>query len=107
MGKAKVNSVLSAKSKGLISPFFIRDSNISDAILKISNFIGESVPVVNNKGLLKGVITGQTFSAIYSGSRRNISYRERLKFMLIYLLIAGFQHRYWQTLLSQNCLRLP
>ena len=40
------------------NPLYIeKSSNISDAIIKISNFVGESVPVVDGDRTLKGVVT--------------------------------------------------
>jgi len=81
LGKAKVNSVLSAQSKGLIEDgkplFLLEDSNISDAILKISNFVGESVPVVNKNGLLKGVITEADLFQQYIQIQEEISHIEK------------------------------
>ena len=60
-GKTKLNSVLSQKKERLIfdnAPLCVEDTqSISDAILKISNFIGESVPVVDKNNILLGVIT--------------------------------------------------
>ena len=50
VGKTKVNSILSEKSPNLIQenkPLYIqKSSTISDAIVKVSNFVGESIPVV-------------------------------------------------------------
>ena len=61
MGKTKVNYVLSSKSKNLIqekSPLYIeKSSNISDAIVKASNFVGESIPITDQIGKLVGVVT--------------------------------------------------
>ena len=61
VGKTKVNSILSDNSTSIIqedSPLYIeKASNISDAIIKISNFVGESVPVVDRNQILKGVVT--------------------------------------------------
>ena len=61
LGKTKVNSILSDSSVNLIqdkNPLYIeKSSNISDAIIKISNFVGESVPVVDTNHVLKGVVT--------------------------------------------------
>ena len=61
VGKTKVNSILSDDSTSIIqedSPLYIeKASNISDAIIKISNFVGESVPVVDRNQILKGVVT--------------------------------------------------
>ena len=61
VGKTKVNSILSDNSTSIIQedrPLYIeKASNISDAIVKISNFVGESVPVVDRNQILKGVVT--------------------------------------------------
>ena len=61
VGKTKVNSVLSKSTSNLIdenNPLFIKgSSNISDAIIKVSNFVGESVPITDDNGILKGVVT--------------------------------------------------
>ena len=60
-GKTKVNSILTSNTENLIqdnNPLYIeKSSNISDAIIKISNFVGESVPVVDGDRTLKGVVT--------------------------------------------------
>ena len=60
-GKTKVNSILTNNTENLIqdnNPLYIeKSSNISDAIIKISNFVGESVPVVDGDRTLKGVVT--------------------------------------------------
>ena len=61
VGKTKVNSILSEKGPNLIqenSPLYLEKlSTISDAIVKVSNFVGESVPVTDELGILKGVVT--------------------------------------------------
>lgn len=61
VGKTKVNALLSDSSLNIVqenSPLYIeKESNISDAIIKISNFVGESVPVVDRDQILKGVVT--------------------------------------------------
>ena len=61
VGKTKVNSILSENCLNLIeesTPLHIKKSStISDAIIKISNFVGESVPVTDNNGILLGVVT--------------------------------------------------
>jgi CIC family chloride channel protein len=60
-GKTKVNSILTNNTENLIqdnNPLYIeKSSNISDAIIKISNFVGESVPVVDGDRILRGVVT--------------------------------------------------
>ena len=61
MGKTKVNYVLSKVSENIIQekkPLYIqKSSTISDAIVKASNFVGESIPVTDEHGILIGVLT--------------------------------------------------
>ena len=61
VGKTKVNSILSERDPNLIqenNPLYLEKlSTISDAIIKVSNFVGESVPVTDELGILKGVVT--------------------------------------------------
>ena len=61
IGKTKVNSVLSNNSTNIIyekNPLYLENSsNISDAIVKVSNFVGESIPVTDKVGRLIGVVT--------------------------------------------------
>ena len=61
MGKTKVNYVLSKVSENIIQekkPLYIqKSSTISDAIVKVSNFVGESIPVTDEHGILIGVLT--------------------------------------------------
>ena len=61
LGKTKVNSIMSDSSANLIQdnhPLYIeKSSNISDAIIRISNFVGESIPVIDSNSILKGVVT--------------------------------------------------
>ncbi len=61
IGKTKVNYVLSEASKNIIqekNPLCIeKTSTISDAIVKVSNFVGESIPVTDKDGILIGVVT--------------------------------------------------
>ena len=60
MGKTKVNYVLSKVSENIIQekkPLYLKSSTISDAIVKVSNFVGESIPVTDEHGILIGVLT--------------------------------------------------
>ena len=60
LGKTKVNALLQKKNTTLIedtSPLTLNiNLNVSDAIVKVSNFVGESIPVVDNDGKLLGVL---------------------------------------------------
>ena len=81
VGKTKVNSVLSVSTSNLIdenNPLFIKESsNISDAIIKVSNFVGESVPVTDNNGILKGVVTESDLFLAYLKVQEQISEIEK------------------------------
>lgn len=81
VGKTKVNSVLSVSTSNLIqekNPLFIEESsNISDAIIKVSNFVGESVPVTDNNGILKGVVTESDLFLEYLKVQEQISEIEK------------------------------
>ena len=81
VGKTKVNSVLSVSTSNLIdedNPLFIKESsNISDAIIKVSNFVGESVPVTDNNGILKGVVTESDLFLEYLRVQEQISEIEK------------------------------
>ena len=81
VGKTKVNSVLSVSTSNLIdenNPLFIKESsNISDAIIKVSNFVGESVPVTDNNGILKGVVTESDLFLEYLKVQEQISEIEK------------------------------
>ena len=81
VGKTKVNSVLSVSTSNLIQendPLFIKEtSNISDAIIKVSNFVGESVPVTDNNGILKGVVTESDLFLEYLKVQEQISEIEK------------------------------
>ena len=60
IGKTKVNALLSENYTNVVedkSPLTLNSNlNISDAIVKVSNFVGESIPVVDNNGQLLGVL---------------------------------------------------
>jgi CIC family chloride channel protein len=81
VGKTKVNSVLSVSTSNLIqenNPLFIKESsNISDAIIKVSNFVGESIPVTDNNGRLKGVVTESDLFLEYLKVQEQISEIEK------------------------------
>ena len=81
VGKTKVNSVLSESTSNLIqenNPLFLAESsNISDAIIKVSNFVGESVPVTDNNGVLKGVVTESDLFLEYLKVQEEISEIEK------------------------------
>ncbi len=81
VGKTKVNSVLSVSTSNLIqenNPLFIKESsNISDAIIKVSNFVGESIPVTDNSGRLKGVVTESDLFLEYLKVQEQISEIEK------------------------------
>lgn len=81
VGKTKVNSVLSVSTSHLIqenNPLFIKESsNISDAIIKVSNFVGESIPVTDNSGRLKGVVTESDLFLEYLKVQEQISEIEK------------------------------
>ena len=81
VGKTKVNSVLSVGTSNLIdenNPLFIKESsNISDAIIKVSSFVGESVPVTDNNGILKGVVTESDLFLEYLKVQEQISEIEK------------------------------
>ena len=60
------------------NPLFIKESsNISDAIIKVSNFVGESVPVTDNNGILKGVVTESDLFLEYLKVQEQISEIEK------------------------------
>ena len=81
MGKTKVNYVLSSKSKNLIqekNPLYIeKSSNISDAIVKASNFVGESIPITDQVGKLIGVVTESDLFLEYIKVQNQISEIEK------------------------------
>ena len=61
IGKVKINNLLSDKySSSFVDkhPLTISEADsISAAIQKASNFVGESIPVLDKKGCLVGVVT--------------------------------------------------
>ena len=60
LGKTKVNALLQKKNTALIedtSPLTLNiNLDVSEAIVKVSNFVGESIPVVDYDGKLQGVL---------------------------------------------------
>ena len=81
VGKAKVNDLLRVKTeksyKTSTPVTIVSSSNISDAIIKASNFIGESIPVVDEKGKLLGVVTEADLFSEYIDIQAKISEIEK------------------------------
>ena len=81
LGKTKVNYVLSSKSKNIIqekSPLYIeKSSTVSDAIVKASNFVGESIPITDQVGKLIGVVTESDLFLEYIKVQNQISEIEK------------------------------
>ena len=82
--KQKVNALLQKKNTTLIedrSPLTLNiNLDVSDAIVKVSNFVGESIPVVDHDRKLVGVLNeADLFLQYLKGSvRRYFTYRKRL-----------------------------
>ena len=80
-GKVKVNNVLNNLSNNFVTdktPLFLKETDtISTAISKASNFIGESIPVVTEEGVLIGVITEADLFSEYLEVQDKISEIER------------------------------
>jgi len=81
IGKTRVNSILGANVQRNIEdtdPLVINSSsNVSDAILKVSNFVGESIPVVDNAKKLLGVVTEADLFSEYLSVQDKISEIEK------------------------------
>ena len=81
VGKIKVNDIISAKANDYFidtKPLAIRNhESISDAITKASNFIGESIPILDHKNKLLGVITEADLFSEYISIQEEISQIER------------------------------
>ena len=81
LGKTKVNYVLSSKSKNIIqekSPLYIeKSSTVADAIVKASNFVGESIPITDQIGKLVGVVTESDLFLEYIKVQNQISEIEK------------------------------
>ncbi len=77
VGKSKVNSILSNNLTNIIqenNPLQLEKfSNISDAIVKLSNFVGESVPVTDKDGMFMGVVTESDLFSAYIKVQDQIS----------------------------------
>ena len=81
LGKIKVNAML-AKTKKIIpkdtSPLTLDSNlNISEAIVKVSNFVGESIPVVDGNDRLLGVLNEADLFLEYLKVQDAISYIEK------------------------------
>ena len=79
IGKVKVNDVLKAGDEINPSyPLTIAASNtISEAIEKASNFVGESIPIIDEHNVLMGVITEADLFSQYLEVQRKISNIEK------------------------------
>jgi CIC family chloride channel protein len=81
LGKTKVNALLKEKSTTLIedtSPLTLNiNLNVSDAIVKVSNFVGESIPLVDNDGKLLGVLNESDLFLQYLKVQDDISHIEK------------------------------
>ena len=79
IGKVKVNSILNNEDTvKVFEPLKILDSStVSEAIQKASNFVGESIPVVNNKNTLLGVISEADLFSSYLSVQSTISKIEK------------------------------
>ena len=80
-GKLKVNDLINPEKTDLIgdtNPLRIEDnSNIAEAIVKASNFIGESIPVTDPDGKLLGVVTEADLFSEYLRVQDQISKIEK------------------------------
>jgi CIC family chloride channel protein len=81
LGKTKVNALLQRNSTTLIedtSPLTLNiNLNVSDAIVKVSNFVGESIPLVDNDGKLLGVLNESDLFLQYLKVQDDISHIEK------------------------------
>jgi CIC family chloride channel protein len=81
LGKTKVNALLQKKNTTLIedtSPLTLNIKlDVSDAIVKVSNFVGESIPVVDNDGKLLGVLNESDLFLQYLKVQDDISHIEK------------------------------
>jgi CIC family chloride channel protein len=81
LGKTKVNALLQKKNTTLIedtSPLTLNiNLNVSDAIVKVSNFVGESIPLVDNDGKLLGVLNESDLFLQYLKVQDDISHIEK------------------------------
>jgi CIC family chloride channel protein len=81
LGKTKVNALLQKKNITLIedtSPLTLNiNLDVSDAIVKVSNFVGESIPVVDHDGKLLGVLNEAALFLEYLKVQDAISHIEK------------------------------
>ena len=81
LGKIKVNAILSKTKKSIpkdTSPLTLNSNlNISEAIVKVSNFVGESIPVVDGHNKLLGVLNEADLFLEYLKVQDAISYIEK------------------------------
>ena len=81
LGKTKVNALLQKKNTTLIedrSPLTLNiNLDVSDAIVKVSNFVGESIPVVDHDGKLVGVLNEADLFLQYLKVQDAISHIEK------------------------------
>ena len=81
LGKIKVNAILSKTKKSIpkdTSPLTLNTNlNISEAIVKVSNFVGESIPVVDEHDKLLGVLNEADLFLEYLKVQDAISYIEK------------------------------
>ena len=81
IGKTRVNFLLTEKNTAIVedpSPLTLNSNlNVSDAILKASNFVGESIPVVDDSGKLMGVLSEADLFQQYLKVQDDISYIEK------------------------------
>jgi CIC family chloride channel protein len=80
IGKIKVNDLLGEKKKVKSNPNPLTinsSSTVSDAIIKASNFVGESIPVIKDDKTLLGVVTEADLFSEYLHVQDAISKIER------------------------------
>ena len=79
VGKLNVNTLLDNTDElKVYKPLSIKStSSVSQAIVKASNFVGESIPVVNDKGILLGVVTEADLFSEYLKVQEYISNIEK------------------------------
>ena len=79
VGKLNVNTLLhESKDLQIYKPLTISNtSSVSQAIVKASNFVGESIPIIDGKGKLLGVITEADLFSEYLRIQEKISNIEK------------------------------
>ena len=79
-GKTKVNDLLGSGKKAENTPYPLAinsSSTISEAIVKASNFVGESIPVIDDDKTLLGVVTEADLFSEYLEIQEAISKIEK------------------------------